>query len=60
MVCWQQEEPYRKVIHIHGDKDIIFPIKNINDCVVLEGGTHIMLLDRGKQLSAKLVAAIEE
>ncbi len=60
MVCWQQKEPYRKVIHIHGDKDIIFPIKNINDCVVLEGGTHVMLLSKGKQLSEKILAAIEE
>ncbi|MBT8263603.1 MAG: alpha/beta hydrolase [Bacteroidia bacterium] len=60
MVCWQQKEPYRKIIHIHGDKDIIFPIKNINDCVVLEGGTHVMLLNKGKQLSQKLLAVIEE
>ncbi len=60
MVRWQQKEPHRKIIHIHGDKDIIFPIKNINDCVVLEGGTHIMLLDKGKQVSEKLLAAIEE
>jgi pimeloyl-ACP methyl ester carboxylesterase len=60
MVCWQQKEPHRKIIHIHGDKDIIFPIKNINDCVVLEGGTHIMLLDKGKQVSEKLLQAIEE
>jgi pimeloyl-ACP methyl ester carboxylesterase len=60
MVRWQQKEPYRKIVHIHGDKDIIFPIKNINDCVVLEGGTHIMLLDKGKQVSEKLLKAIEE
>ncbi|KAA3622006.1 MAG: alpha/beta hydrolase [Flavobacterium sp.] len=60
MVCWQQKEPIRKIIHIHGDKDIIFPIKNINDCIVLEGGTHIMLLDKGRQVSEKILSAIEE
>ena len=60
MVCWQRKEPLRNIIHIHGDKDIIFPIKNISDCVVLEGGTHIMLLDKGSRVSEKIIAAIEE
>lgn len=60
MVCWQRKEPLRNIIHIHGDNDIIFPIKNISDCVVLEGGTHIMLLDKGSQVSEKIIAAIEE
>ena len=60
MVCWQRKKPLRKVIHIHGDRDIIFPIKNINDCVTLEGGTHVMLLDKGKQVSEKLLKVIEQ
>ncbi len=58
MVRWQEKKPHRKIIHIHGDKDVIFPIKNIDDCIVLEGGTHIMLLNKGKQVSEKLVAAL--
>lgn len=60
MVCWQEKKPFKNIIHIHGDKDIIFPIKNIDDCIVLEGGTHIMLLNKGKQVSEKLVAAMTE
>lgn len=58
MVQWQREEPLENVVHIHGDKDVVFPIKNIDDCVMLEGGTHIMLLNKGKQVSKKLIEII--
>lgn len=58
MVCWQRNEPLKNVIHIHGDKDIIFPIKNIKDCMIVEGGTHIMLLNKGKKVTEKILEAI--
>lgn len=55
MVCWQRKEPLDEVVHIHGDGDIIFPLKNIDECIIIEGGTHIMLLNKGKQVSEKLL-----
>lgn len=58
MVCWNRKVPDKEVVHIHGDKDIIFPIKNIMNCVIVEGGTHIMLLNKGKQVSEKILAAV--
>ncbi len=58
MVKWQREEPMEEVVHIHGDSDVVFPIKNIDDCVKLEGGTHIMLLNKGKLVSEKLIEII--
>ena len=30
IVHWSQTEPPQEVIHIHGDKDVVFPIKNID------------------------------
>lgn len=59
MVNWQREEPDPSVTHIHGDSDIVFPIKYIRDCEVIKGGTHIMLLDKGKIVSKKLIEVIE-
>jgi pimeloyl-ACP methyl ester carboxylesterase len=59
MVCWDRKEADPSVIHIHGDSDIVFPIKYIKDCQVIEGGTHIMLLDKGKLISQKLLEVIE-
>jgi len=54
MVTWQRKEPLPNVIHIHGDEDIVFPIQKIDDCIVIKGGTHIMLLNKGSQVSEKL------
>ena len=60
MVCWERKTPAKEVVHIHGDGDIIFPIKNIEECLIIEGGTHIMLLNKGKKVSEKLVAVIND
>lgn len=46
MVCWERNEPYKNVIHIHGDKDEIFPYKYIGDCITVPGGTHVMIINR--------------
>ncbi|MDT0554406.1 alpha/beta hydrolase [Patiriisocius hiemis] len=59
MVCWKREKPLEDVIHIHGDSDIVFPIKNIKNPILLEGGTHIMILNKGSWVSEKLIEIIE-
>jgi hypothetical protein len=48
LVNWDCEEPLPGVIHIHGDKDMIFPVYNIKDCILVKGGSHIMILNRFK------------
>jgi len=55
---WQQEEPLPNIIHIHGNKDGVFPIKHIKDSIVIEGGTHVMILNKAQQISKLLVAVI--
>jgi pimeloyl-ACP methyl ester carboxylesterase len=46
IVNWEQEDSLPGLIHIHGDEDPIFPIKYINDCIIVPGGTHIMIVNR--------------
>lgn len=46
MVTWDCAKPVENVVHIHGDQDIVFPIKNIENCIVVPGGTHIMIVNR--------------
>lgn len=60
MVTWNRNEKLDNVIHIHGDKDMVFPIKYIRDCIVIKGGTHIMILNRGREISEKLLQIFEE
>ena len=60
MVCWDQETPLEGTIHIHGDSDLVFPIKNIENCIILEGGTHIMIINRFRWFNKYLPSLIEE
>ncbi len=46
MVLWNCAKPQKGIIHIHGDKDEIFPIKYISDYIEVKDGTHIMILNR--------------
>lgn len=46
MVCWDKREPMEEIVHIHGDKDEIFPYKYIEDCITVPNGTHIMIINR--------------
>ena len=54
MVNWRCEKPDEKVIHIHGDKDEVFPIKNIKNAIVVKGGTHIMIINRFRWFNENL------
>jgi pimeloyl-ACP methyl ester carboxylesterase len=54
MVCWEQEKGIPNIIHIHGDKDPVFPIKNISNSIVVKGGTHIMIINKYKWFNENL------
>jgi esterase/lipase len=54
MVRWEQNSVIPGIIHIHGDKDPVFPIKNISDCIIVKGGTHIMIINKYKWFNENL------
>jgi hypothetical protein len=60
MVTWDQKEKIEGIIHIHGGKDMVFPIKYIEGCEVIKDGTHIMILNKGREISKKLLGIFEE
>lgn len=55
MVCWDRAQADPEVLHIHGSKDIVFPIANIKNCVVIPEGTHVMILYKAKAVSEALI-----
>ena len=59
MVCWEREIVDKKVHHIHGNEDMVFPIKHIINSHVIDGGTHIMLLNKATMVTKKIVDVIE-
>ena len=48
------------IIHIHGDNDAVFPIKNIANCIAIKGGTHIMIISKYKWFNENLPRIILE
>ncbi|ESU22828.1 hypothetical protein FEDK69T_17310 [Flavobacterium enshiense DK69] len=60
VLMWGRTEVDEKVVHIHGDKDDVFPIKNIKNCIVVKGGTHAMILFKHKWMNENLPRIITE
>jgi esterase/lipase len=54
MVCWEQETYNSKIVHIHGENDSVFPVKNIRDCIIIPKGTHIMIINKYKWFNENL------
>lgn len=60
VILWERTIADEKVVHIHGDDDDIFPIKHIQNCIVVKGGTHAMILVKYKWLNENLPRIILE
>ena len=54
VILWDQEEPIPDAIYIHGDKDKIFTHSCNGNCVVIKGGTHIMIINKYKWFNENL------
>lgn len=48
---WQQEQSLEGVLHIHGSEDQVFPAKYITNAIILENGTHEIILTKAKEIS---------
>ncbi len=63
IVHWSQSAPHPSVIHIHGDKDVVFPIKNIDTSQKfyrINGATHAMILTHHAWFNKNLPNIIEK
>ena len=58
VILWEQEEPIPNIIHIHGEKDGVFPSKHISNFIKVNGGTHIMVINKYKWFNEHLPSLI--
>jgi len=54
MLHWKSENHVQNIIHIHGSDDEIFPIKHIQNCIEIKGGTHAMIITKAKKINTIL------
>ena len=58
LVGWEQATTMENLVHIHGDMDNVFPVKNIKDPITVGKGTHAMIIHRHKWFNDHLSAII--
>jgi pimeloyl-ACP methyl ester carboxylesterase len=58
VLYWKQNKPLENILHIHGVDDGIFPIKHIKNCIRIDKGTHIMILNKAKKISELITNAL--
>lgn len=54
MLCWDQEAPIPNAIYIHGDEDAVFTHSCEGNCIVIKGGTHIMIIFKSQWFNENL------
>lgn len=55
ILTWKSKDeltPFHKITQIVGDRDLIFRHSNIQNCRIVKGGTHVMILNRAQEISA--------
>jgi len=60
MVCWNQERCKPDIVHIHGDKDSVFPVKNLKNYINIRNGTHIAIINKYRWFNENLPRLILE
>lgn len=50
-LSWENPSVDGSIVHIHGDKDLLFPVKRINNPKIIKGGTHFMIVQKPKEIS---------
>jgi esterase/lipase len=48
---WKNDWIPKNLIHLHGGNDHIFPVKNIKADFVIQGGGHLMLLNKAVEVN---------
>ena len=48
---WKNQWHPQNIIHIHGDKDRVFPVRKVKPDHIIKDGTHIMIYNRAREIS---------
>lgn len=59
IIKWDQQQALPNTVHIHGEKDKVFPSSYIKECILIPKGTHIMILTKYKWFNEHLPRLFE-
>jgi pimeloyl-ACP methyl ester carboxylesterase len=55
---WENTTPPAKLLHLHGTADRILPFRNVHADIAIQGGGHLMVIDKAAELSAIIRAEV--
>ncbi|HLV23887.1 MAG TPA: hypothetical protein VKY36_03815 [Moheibacter sp.] len=59
IVNWKNHVEMGNYVHFHGNKDIVFPVSKIKNYEEIEGGTHLMVVQKARKLSELINRKLE-
>lgn len=60
IVKWKNNWQPDHIVHIHGNKDKIFPVKRISGGHIIKNGTHLMIYNRADEISRLIEQELDE
>ena len=51
VVRWNNKIPPQNYLRLHGENDLVFPVKQISGAITIPNGTHFMIVEKAAQLS---------
>lgn len=58
-LSWRHSDSTPRLHHIHGTRDRVFPIRYIKNCTPIRGGSHLMLLNKSKEISEQILRIVD-
>ena len=58
IINWDRIDFGSNIVHIHGDNDHTIPIKNVNCNFLIQGGSHMMVLTRTKEINKIIISIL--
>jgi pimeloyl-ACP methyl ester carboxylesterase len=59
VINWKNKWIPDQLIHIHGDRDHIFPVKKIKNVFVIKNATHMLIYNRAQEVSDFILKHLE-
>lgn len=61
VIQWRRNEaPHAEILHLHGNRDLLFPLRFIHNAEVIRGGTHVMNLTMAPVINQRIKKVLEE
>ena len=57
---WRNDWQPGNLVHVHGDKDRIFPLKKISTARIVKDGTHFMIYNRAEEISKIIMKELQD